>query len=320
MRALAAALALLLGAALGYVLTPPAPATPAAAPDAAVATEAAAARRPLPRVPRSGPVAAAAPLALRDLPRPPLPSAQPSWSPLQQSLRQRAEAGDAAAATEWQQRDSRCYGMLMFTPRGADPTLPTRNLQMAVENRAPRAMKLDPQFAAIADIADEAQRKQSLATLQQQLLDECRGYTPEDPKLRYALGEIAARLGSDKDFWKFINDPPLAANYSRDVEQAIDWARRAPLMVQERAAAGDAQAAFALGLAYAIDNARDIESLRLPPQYLAAAVPNDPVQAYRWLSRYLRSGGDAQQTALAQELLARVDAGLSAEQRARAQQ
>lgn len=320
MRALASVLALLLGAALGYVWTSPAPSAAATAPAATTVPEsepAAAKRTPL-RTPRS--VAATTPPTLRDLPRPPLPPAQASWSPLLDSLRQRAEAGDAAAAAEWLQRDSRCYALQMFTPRDAEPTLPTRNLQMAVESRAPRAMKLDPRFTAIADIADETQRNQSLATLQQQLLDECRGYAPQGPKLRYALGEIAARLGSDKDFWKFIDDPPMAASYSRDVEQAIDWARRAPLMVQERAAAGDAQAAFALGVAYAIDNAREIESVRLPPQYLAAAVRNDPVQAYRWLNRYLRSGGDAQQVALAQELLARVGAGLSAEQRARAQQ
>lgn len=318
MRPLAAVFALALGAALGYALTPATspPATTAA--DAATAPAPDSVERPL-RTPRSGPTAAAAPLALRDLPRPPLPPPQASWSPLMDSLRQRAEAGDAEAAAEWLQRDSRCYGMQIFTPSAPEEPLPTRNLINAVDRQAPRAIRLDPRFAAIAEISDEAQRRQSLATLQQQLLDECRGYAPQPPQLRYALGEIAARRGSDKDFWKFINDPPLAANYSRDVEQAIDWARRAPLMVQERAAAGDSQAAFALGVAYAIDQARDVDSTRLPPQYLAAAVRNDPVQAYRWLSLYLRSGGDAEQTALAQELLARVGAGLSAEQRARAQ-
>lgn len=318
MRALAAVLALGVGIALGYALTPTTPI--AASAEASAAPQPDNAERPLQRTPRSGPAATAAPLTLRDLPRPPLPPAQASWSALMDSLRERAEAGDAAAAAEWLQRDSRCYGMQNFVPRLPGETLPTRGFSAAVEGRSPRVMKLDAQLAAAADIADETQRRQNLATLQQQLLDECRNYSPQAPQLRYALGEMAARLGSDADFWKFINDPPLAANYSRDVEQAIDWARRAPLMVQQRAAAGDSQAAYALGVAYAIDHARDVDSTRLPPQYLAAAVRNDPMQAYHWLSLYLRSATDAEQRALAQDLLARVGANLSAEQRARAQQ
>lgn len=320
MRALAVTLALALGAACGFALTPAPPPPVTADVATGTAPQPVITERAGPRTPRSGPAAIATALTLRDLPRPPLPPPQSSWSPLLDSLRQRAEAGDAAAAAEWLQRDSRCYTLQNFAPRVPGETLPTRSFQAAVESRAPRTMKLDAQLGSIADVADEAQRRQSLATLQQQWLDECRGYSPQGPQVRYALGEIAARLGSDKDFWNFIDDPPLAANYSRDVEQAIDWARRAPLMVQERAAAGDSQAAFALGVAYAIDHARDVASTRLPPQYLAAAVRNDPVQAYHWLSVYLRNAADADQRALAQDLLARVGASLSAEQRARAQQ
>ena len=47
-----------------------------------------------------------------------------------------------------------------------------------------------------------------------------------------------------------------------------------------------------LGLAYAIDNGRELDGNGRSRQLLAAAVTNDPLQAYRWLSVYLRSNPD----------------------------
>ncbi|TDR46658.1 hypothetical protein DFR29_103194 [Tahibacter aquaticus] len=327
MRALPAAIAVLLGLACGYAYTRyTAPGDRGQAATGASDSPAGnASADSATRTPRRGPrtIASAASdsaARLRELPQPPLPPATASWSPLQDSLRRRAEAGDAAAAAEWLQRDSRCYSMNAISLRDDSTELPTRNFVQAVSSASPRFQSLDPGLPELAAIADEDERRKALGSLQQRLRDECRDYAPQPPSVRYALAEMAARLGSDKDFWRFINEPPLVANYSRDVEQAIDWARRAPLMVQERARSGDADAAYALGLAYAIDNAREMPDLRLPPQYLAAAIGNDPLQAYRWLNLYLRGNADPDRAAVAQQLIARVGAQLSAEQRAQAQQ
>jgi len=328
MRIAYAFAAVLLGASCGYALTRQAqmPAPDADAPTS-VATEkttatppplSESARRP-PRAPRSSTTIADNPLLTRSasLQPPPLPAAKPSWSPLLDSLRERAEKGDAAAAAEWLQRDARCYSMMPLTPEPGG-SLPTPGFVRATMRGRSRLTSLDTEVAAAAVIEDQEQRRSQLGAAQQRLLDECRGYAPQPPQVRYALAEIAARLGTDKDFWRFIDDPPLAPGYSRDIEQAVDWARRAPGMVYERAAGGDPGAAYMLGLAYAIDNGRELDGNGRSRQLLAAAVTNDPLQAYRWLSVYLRSNPDDDRAGIARALLNRVGAELSAEQRAEA--
>ncbi|WP_257387025.1 hypothetical protein, partial [Tahibacter caeni] len=252
------------------------------------------------------------------LPPPARPAAQASWSPLLDSLRERAENGDAAAANEWLQRDARCFAMMPLTP-DAGAVLPTPGFVRASLGGRSRLSALDPDVLSAAAIDDEAERRTRLGAVQQRLLDECRGYVPQSQQVRYALGEIAARLGSDKDFWRFIDDPPFAPGYSRDVEQALDWARRAPGMVYERAVGGDAEAAYALGVAYAIDRSREFGA-EGSHGLLAAAIDNDPLQAYRWLSVYLRSQqSDPEQANRARALLNRLGADLSADQRAEAE-
>lgn len=323
MRARYALAAALLGLACGYgyarlqraAVADAAAAAAASAGAGSVKVEIAA----MPRMPRLGETAARAP-GLRDLPRPPLPPAPPSWSITQDTLRQRAEAGDAAAAREWLQRDNRCYSMLQFGLNGYEGKLPTREFSRAASRGHPRLSAVDPQLQQALAIGDEEQRRQALGAVQQRLLDECRGYASQGPAVRYALGEIAARNGSDRDFWQFINDPPLAFGYSRDVDPMIDWARRAPLMVQERARGGSAEAAYALGMAYAQDLEEGRADEANPSHYLSAAVPDDPLQAYRWLSLYLRnSDGDAAHVASARAQLQRLSSQLSAEQRTQAQ-
>ncbi|MBL8297165.1 MAG: hypothetical protein JNN30_02350 [Rhodanobacteraceae bacterium] len=246
-----------------------------------------------------------------------LPAARPGGPAELDALRRRAEQGDAAAAREWLQRDARCYTMLRLTPE-AGARLPTPGFQRAALRGRSRLPALAPEVVAAAAIQDEAQRRNALAAAQQSLLDECRDYVPEPPQVRYALGEIAARLGNDEDFWRFINDPPFTASQSRDTQQAVDWARRAPAMVYARALSGDAQAALALGLSYAIDRPGEIDGSRVPRQ-LPAAIANDPLQAYRWLSVFLRSNPDADQAAMARALLNRVGAELDPAQRTEAE-
>lgn len=327
MRMAYALAAALLGATCGYAVTrqaetrasqvaatvaPPAEAMTAPAPPSESA-------RRLPRSPRSA-TAAHHPLLARStaLPPPPLPAQTSSWSPLLDSLRERAENGDAAAAAEWLQRDARCFSMMPLTPE-AGSSLPTPGFLRATTRGRSRLASLDTDVAAAATIEDQEQRRSQLGAVQQRLLDECRGYVPQPPQVRYALAEIAARLGSDKDFWRFIDDPPLAPGYSRDVEQAIDWAQRAPGMVYERAAGGDADAAYALGLAYAIDSGRELDGNGRSRQLLAAAITNDPLQAYRWLSVYLRSNPGDDRADTARAVLNRIGAELSADQRAEAE-
>jgi hypothetical protein len=327
MRAtLHALLAVLLGTACGYAFSrlynedkPLAGAAITGEETAAPPAETLAARAP-PR-PRAAPSAAGAP-ALKDLPRPPLPPPAASWSPLQDSLRARAEAGDAAAAQEWLQRDNRCFAVNQFVYRrrgGDTPELDTDELARAVERGGTRIARMDPQLSTLGSIEDAGERRKTLDGIAQRLRDECRGYVPQGPQVRYALGEIAARLGSDKDFWQFINDPPVALTYSRDMDQTLDWVRRAPLMVQERARGGDADAAFALGMAYALDNGNGLEDGQNQSFHLAAAIANDPLQAYRWLSVYLRGATDPARAAQAQQLLQQAGAQLTPEQRAQAQ-
>ena len=325
--ALHAVLALLLGTGCGYAFSrlhgvdqPLAGRSAEGETAASENTAADTAQTRLPPRPRTTNTTAAA-VALKDLPRPPLPPAQPSWSPLQDSLRARAEAGDAAAAQEWLQRDNRCFTMNSFSFRrpGAGSEVDEESLRRALRRGGPRVAQLDPQLASLSGIEDEEERRRTLDGIIGRLSEECRGYAPQPPQVRYALGEIAARVGSDKDFWQFINDPPVALGYSRDVQQTLDWVRRAPLMVQERARGGDADAAFALGMAYAVDSRDDGQAGQSGSFHLAAAVPNDPLQAYRWLSVYLRGNPDAERAAQAQQLLQQAGAQLTPEQRAQAQ-
>lgn len=328
MRRFAYALtAVLLGFACGYGFT-----RPAAVPDEAVAAgtvtssaappEAPVASTRAPRLPRAtsgdANTVAGIPALQRSaaLTPPPRPLDAPSWSSELDALRQRAEAGDGAAASEWLRRDGRCYAMLSLQPESG-ATLPTQSFMRAVVRRG-RLSAYDDQVAAAVQIADAEQRRVRLGLEQQRLVEECRGYVPQPPSLRYALGEIAARLGSDKDFWRFIAEPPLAPGYSRDIEQAVDWARRAPGLVYQRAAAGDAEAAYALGLAYAVDGPRDIEEDMNPSALLAAAVGNDAFEAYRWLSVYLRANPDGGYAEAARALITRLAAELTPEQRASA--
>lgn len=327
MRRLPALIAAVVGLACGFAYTryiavapdPPAQGaattardTPAA--DASVARSDAATRQP-----RSVRGANGDPLAVRAaaLAPPALPPPKTGWSPLLDDLRQRAERGDAAAASEWLQRDARCFAMMPVMAE-AGASLPTPGFLRVAARRRSRFSSLDAGVAEALALEDSEQRRLALGSAQQRLGDECRGYVPEPPQVRYALAEIAARLGTDKDFWRFINEPPFAPGYSRDTEQAVDWARRAPGMVHDRALRGDADAAYALGVAYAIDHAREIDG-GTPSRLLSTAIGNDPLQAYRWLSVYLRSNPDADAAATARALLNRVGAGLTPEQRGEAE-
>lgn len=325
MRRLPALIAAVLGLACGYGYTRYL--SPAATPPldtGTTETAKAAPRAETPaRVPRSS---VRAPLSGKEHPLlaraaslglPAMPPAHKGWSSELDELRRRAEQGDAAAANEWLERDSRCFAMMPLTP-DAGATLPTAGFVRASMRGRSRLPSLDGDTLNASRIEDETQRTSALAAAQQRLLDECRGYVPEPPQVRYALGEIAARFGTDKDFWRFINEPPFAAGYSRDTEQAVDWARRAPAMVYERAVGGDAEAAFVLGVSYAIDRPRELDGdndVRLLP----ATIPNDPLQAYRWLSVYLRGNPDGDHAMLARALMNRIAADLSAQQRAEAE-
>lgn len=326
MRPWSALIAIALGVACGYGITrlrnvaslepaaaPSTASTDAPAPHSDTVAQAARRVRPVATGTTHPLLARAASLA-----PPTLPPVRQGWSADLDALRRRAERGDAAAASEWLRKDARCYAMMPLTPTDASAPLPTPGFLRAAMRRRSRLPALDADVSAAAAIDDAAQRIAALAGAQRRLLDECRGYVPEPPAVRYALGEIAARLGSDEDFWRFINDPPFAPGYSRDTEQAIDWARRAPAMVYERARRGDAEAALALGVSYAVDRPRELDARR-DLRLLPAAVANDPLQAYRWLSVFLRTDPGSDQAALARALLNRVGADLSAQQRAEAE-
>ncbi|MEO8672906.1 MAG: hypothetical protein ABI411_16420 [Tahibacter sp.] len=322
MRILLCSILALFGLSIGYwqgtpsdAVVSPAPAEPpgAASGDPGAQTldptSSAASRHPVSRENAAG---AAAPLPMLAL-----PALTPSWSSSQDELRRRAEEGDATAARDWMLNDARCFSMQYF---GAGSSSPTEAFQRAygdARSNFPNLTNADSTQLADARKNPDALRT-SLGDLQQRLLAECHGYQPANPRIRYALGEIAARNGEPKDFWNFIRRPPFSPQSPRDIDQARDWATRAPQMLQQHAAAGDADAAYALGLAYAQDGQAGWRGLR-GSGMLDAAISNDPAQAFRWLSLYTMAGADTENLERARTLLAQVAAQLDPAQRADAE-
>ncbi|HJU41116.1 MAG TPA: hypothetical protein VJ724_16215, partial [Tahibacter sp.] len=106
--------------------------------------------------------------------------------------------------------------------------------------------------------------------------------------------------------WRFVDEPPadLATNDAR----RRDWSANAVKIVEAQFADGDAEAAFALGLAYAKD--KYDEGWRGAPKRDAfdAALADQPAKAYEYLSLYLSTQPDPRRMERTQTLLAELDA------------
>lgn len=319
MRAFVLILLLAGGAGLAWYLLqrepPPAPAVPAQA-----------------AAPSVAPVETSAPAAKASAsPEPALPgAATPSWSPQQDALRQRAQAGDGSAAAQWWSTERSCQSLQNFQQRRNDDPLQAY-FDAAEAARLKQAGPLLPAITheehwLLLDERLEAGQRRTLAQeITQRVRQLCQGYVAASAELRYAIAEIAARRGPDTAFWDFVDSPPLDEAVLRDAAAADlpaaarDWQQRVPALLQQRAERGNAPSVLALGMAYLLDGSTAPPRAMRNRAFLNASVKDDPQQAYRWLSLYLQMHPGSQDTDQAQQWLAELGPRLDDEQRAQAQ-
>ncbi|MBL8297167.1 MAG: hypothetical protein JNN30_02360 [Rhodanobacteraceae bacterium] len=253
-----------------------------------------------------------------DLPKARAPSvtaattARPDGNAEQIALRQRAEAGDGAAALQWRALNHTCSVVTRYS------AIDIISGYFTDEESAPPEQPPFPQVSAdehaqLADPHRDLNQRRALAdSIAARLHGLCEGYRLADDAERYAMAQIAARSGPPEGFWLFVSEPPFAAdvmmNSVRDTAQFArmrEWATQVPAMLQERAGRGDAESALVLGLAYALDAPSTPAGL---DQYmlLYGAVDNDAAQAYRWISRYLRLAPEGKHAALARNALTQL--------------
>lgn len=320
MRAFVLILLLAGGAGLAWYLLQrqPSPASPAAAvQETAPATAPAATSAPATKTTAS--------------PEPPLPGrATPSWSPQQDALRQRAQAGDGAAAAQWWSTERTCQAIQDFQLRRNDDPLQAYfdTAQAAnLKQTGPLlpAITHEEHWLLLDERLEAAQRKTLAQEITQRVQQLCQGYAAGSAELRYALAEIAARRGPDAAFWDFVDSPPFDEAVQRDAAaanlpaQARDWQQRVPGLLLQRAERGNAQSALALGMAYLLDGTTAPPRAMRNRAFLNASVKDDPQQAYRWLSLYLQMHPGSQDTDQAQQWLAELGARMDDAQRAQAQ-
>lgn len=136
------------------------------------------------------------------------------------------------------------------------------------------------------------------------------------------MAQIAAQHGPPEGLRRFVAEPPFIGSLmmsqgvnAEQLAQMRDWSHRAPAMLSERAGRGDADAALALGLAYAL-NAGDTPAGLEAYSLLNGALDNDAAQSYRWLSRYLQFAPDGEHAVFVRTALAQLAARLDPSQRA----
>ncbi|MCQ4167638.1 hypothetical protein [Tahibacter harae] len=308
MRWILALLAFAAAAAAAYfLLAPPAPEAPA--PRAAVAV-----LTPAPANPPSAPPSAS---AAPETPPAVLPPPQSSaWSAEQDQLARRALAGDGKAAARWREVDDTCrriqaegkpdLGAYFGDNLDALMSQPPRYAQISGEEHA---LLSDPRL-------ETAKRQELAAEISLRLEALCKDYVRSDAAERYAIAETAARKGPPAAFWRFVQQPPLEPD---DTGRRQQWRRSVTEQLQARSEKNDADAVFALGMAYAQDGRRGLPAMLPPNEALNAALEDDPVQAYRWLSLYVHMHADPRYTDQAQEWLAALGNRLDAGQRAEAE-
>lgn len=303
MRWILALLAFAAAAVVAYFLiAPPAPEVPA--PRAALAT-----LKPAPAQPGT----AAAP----ETPPTPLPQASSrAWSAEQDQLARRALAGDAKAAAQWREVDDSCR--LIQAEGKPDLGVYFGDGLDALMSRAPRYAQISgEEHALLSDPRLETAKRQELAAeISLRLEALCKDYVLSDAAERYAIAETAARKGQPTAFWRFVRQPPLD---TADASRRAQWRRSVTEQLQARSEKSDADAVFALGMAYAHDGKDTLPAMLPPNDALNAALDDDPAQAYRWLSLYVHMHADPRYTDQAQEWLVALGKRLDATERAEAE-
>lgn len=319
MRAFVLILLLAGAAGLAWYLLQRAPVPPPAAP------------APAPVAATVAPPEAPRPAAAGHTPEPALPgAATPSWSPQQDALRQRAQAGDGAAAAQWWATERSCQSLQDYHQQGNDDPLQRyfdASQAAALGPAGPLlpALTHEEHWLLLDERLPAEQRKTLAQEITQRVQQLCRGYAAASAELRYALAEIAARRGPETAFWDFVDHPPFDQAPLRQGSAAAlpaavrDWQQRVPAQLQQRAERGNAQAVLALGMAYLLDGTTAPPRAMRNRTALNASVVDDPQQAYRWLSLYLQMHPGTQDADQAQQWLTELGATLDTEQREQAQ-
>jgi len=258
-----------------------------------------------------------------------VPSGTTAVRPQEAALRASALDGNGKAADELWELDEVCRA---FTPYADESE--ALDAMIAVRRTRPPAPRHAPAVSPVTtaeqeillDVRRPADERERLArTVGARLTQLCAGYVPLDAADRYAVALAAANADRDA-FWDFVYEPPFMSELERrnggdDAQFARerDWADRVPREVHRLAEAGDADAALALALAYSRGfNNNASEGLYSYP-LLDGAIDNDPVQAYRWLRRFLQLQPQGPFSSHARRIAERMGAGLDAAQRAEAE-
>lgn len=164
----------------------------------------------------------------------------------------------------------------------------------------------------------ETSDKQRGALLQrwsEQITSLCAPLGEPDEDSLYRNARDAALLGPREARMAFIQDPPLPLQAARRLDLWGDWVDTSVQLLDDMAAHGDAEALFLRGIALGFDKPPIGKGIDGALDFLAPAIDNDPVRAYRDLHAYLASG-DTRWTAVAQALLQQVGKRMVDAQRA----
>lgn len=256
--------------------------------------------------------------------------ASASWSKQQDELSRRAYAGDGLAAAQWQDVDLTCRALQtqesLKAPGLLNSYFDDDGKRLQQEGRPLPLINPDEHALLLDRRLDLEQRKTLAQQIELRVQQVCSGYVTSSPGDRYALAEVAARSSRKDAFWTFIQQPPFSLDLllkgsgsPEELTQMRDWTRRAPAMLEQRSTRGDADAVLALGMAYLFGPDTLLPD-RVPANFmLNGAVPDDPQQAYGWLSLYLQMNPSTPLSDRVQQWLAQLDDSLSENQREAAQ-
>ena len=260
---------------------------------------------PVPAAP--APVATQAPEATPklDASAPPMPDAGVPFATAESALRTRALAGDGAAAWRWyrEQADCRRWREWSAAPEGFARKL--IDASGVATRDAPFYAMPPEEFAAFRNPSASTEVAAANAqNLMERLESLCQGLAAAPDDDIYRIAARAAESGPKAAKWNFIDNPPV--DLSANEERRRDWARRATALAQKQLEAGDSEAAFALGVAYAKNTYDEGYAGAIRRDAFNGALEKDPVQAYELLSLYLRTQPAPARQERTQQLLAEL--------------
>lgn len=248
----------------------------------------------------------------------PMPEANASFASADAALRARATGGDGAAAWRWyrEQRDCRRWHEWSAAPEGFAKKLIDG---VAAADRDPPFFAMPPdEFEAFRNPANTAEVAAANAqNLMERLEALCANSVTASDEETYRIALAAAQSNSKQAKWNFIDAPPVDLSTNETLRR--DWAARATALAEQQLDKGDAEAAFALGVAYAKDTYDEGYRGAIKRDAFNTAITNDPMKAYTLLTLYLATQPDPRRQERTQQLLADLGTVLSASDRSEAQ-